>query len=68
MTPKEKAIELIQKYVNLHTYNDSINIRKCALITVEEIIEETSKREGINDEIIIFNKYWTLVKYEIESL
>ena len=73
MTPKEKAIELVQKYfisVEVFYKQDSIpnilkapmtrkSFKECALIAVEEIIEHCNYA----------NKwYWQDVKQEIESL
>jgi len=62
MTPKEKAKELFDKYnktVNTITYTP---IKKCALIAVDEILNEywshdTKRRD-----------YWNEVKQEIEKL
>jgi hypothetical protein len=62
MTPKAKALELLNKYYNLFNPDyPNINVlfkdcKKCALITVDELIEETGK------------KYWYNVKQEIEKL
>ncbi len=70
MTPKEKAIELVEKYkpmVNGYVgssmlsnteYPETIleNAKRCALIPVEMMIEETR------------TKYWYDVKYEIQNL
>jgi hypothetical protein len=60
MTPKEKAKELFDKYnktVNTITYTP---IKKCALIAVGEILE--------NSHTNVFTKYWNEVKQEIEKL
>jgi hypothetical protein len=68
MTPKEKAKELIDKFVLLD--NDifcSINYlysKQCALIAVAEIINVTV---GLNGWIDGF-QYWEEVKQEIEKL
>ena len=59
MTPKEKAKELIDKYLNAD-YTD-INIhgaKQCALIAVDEILEEC--RIGMD-------WYWQEVKEEINN-
>jgi hypothetical protein len=65
MTPKEKAIELyyiFTMYAPLHSDN-----KQCALIAVDEIIEEV--REYCDDN---FHQdrlvYWQEVKIEIEKL
>jgi hypothetical protein len=70
MTPKEKAIELVDKYrtyvriADKYDYNlseDEIHISKqCALITVDEIIE--------SDTQFCYGNYWQEVKQEIEKL
>jgi hypothetical protein len=68
MTPKEKAIELVDKY--LRTYPIGINptvtisyttneAKQCALIAVDEIIDEC--RVGMD-------WFWQEVKEEIELL
>ncbi len=61
MTPKEKAEELFDKYVDyVRMYNDDtprLDMQKqCALIAVDELIKETAK------------KFWYEVKQEIEKL
>lgn len=67
MTPKEKAEELISKFVSISLSQyvdlvDGIRIRlakECALITVDEIIEHCNYA----------NKwYWQEVKKEIELM
>ena len=71
MTPKEKAQELVDKYVSLtdgwvYGIKNWEHKKKCALIAVNEIIE---LRKGyfdctnpMNDE-----SYWQKVKKEIEN-
>jgi hypothetical protein len=66
MTPKEKAKELIDKFIHSESqdgYNDVRDIHaaiRCALIAVEQILE------------IIFSdydwQYWNEVKKELEKL
>lgn len=60
MTPKEKADELFDKYNYLlsnHIFNGPFDIAKqCALIAVDEIINEEEA------------DYWDKVKQEIELL
>ena len=68
MTPKEKAKELVHKYVDLTdgwVYGiKNWNYKKqCALIAVDELIYET-QFEVPN----VRQKYWIDVKYEIEKL
>ena len=76
MTPKEKAIELIEKY-KLLDYNSNLSIEKskqCALIAVSEIfkhieyifkeLEKDNLPNRFTDEI----EYWECVEQEIEKL
>ena len=71
MTPKEKAEELVNKYITnqnfwyLKNLVDGLRIsqaRKCAIIAVDEIIDLLC--HDINP---LFN-YWFEVKKEIEKL
>jgi hypothetical protein len=68
MIPKEKAIELLDKYVYYaRMYNDDtprLDMQKeCVLIAVDELIYET-QFEVPN----IRQRYWIEVKQEIEKL
>jgi hypothetical protein len=65
MTPKEKALELIKKYsfVEIAHYTSIHEVKECALIAVDEIIEITSESYDI-DHI----NWWQEVKQEIEKL
>ncbi len=68
MTPKEKAIDLHNKYVNLSNVNASseyiqYQAKKCALIAVDEII--LNLKDSVPFEIIMF---YIQVKQEIENL
>ena len=66
MTPKEKAEELIEKYLNM---NDGLiqefipipieGARQCALIAVDEVLKECSWEQ---------TGFWISVKQEIENL
>jgi hypothetical protein len=64
MTPKEKAIELVDKYnkdIMLYwdlSYNQA---KKCALIAVDELIANEHLECGDSP-------YWIRVKKEIETL
>lgn len=69
MTPKEKAEELVHKYrmllMNTDTdYGEEILVSilslQCALIAIDEIIDEVSSLVKI--------EYWHQVKKEIEKL
>ena len=61
MTPKEKAQELIDKYLNVALL-DKYESKQCALIAVEEIITNRERIKGID------KLYWQEVKQEIEKL
>jgi len=62
MTPKEKAIELLDKFIQ--TNGNSFFAKECALITVGEILNALSYKVSTNFEEI---KYYVEVKQEIEN-
>ena len=72
MTPKEKAKELIQKYLKM---NDGLieefipipkeGAKQCALVAVDEIIHYLEIVLGVDKEDF---EYWQEVKEEIEKL
>jgi hypothetical protein len=73
MTPKDKAIELVENfsetlpkrvYGNL-IEQDWISAKRCALIAVEEILEIVSSDESM---LITELQFWQQVKQEIENL
>ena len=70
MTPKEKAIELFDKFNKPDTthYPYVHNAQQCALIAVDEIAKCTKheKQEFENDRFS--EHYWDEVKQEIEAL
>jgi len=79
MTPKEKAHELFNKYYS-HRWQEHKSTRvykttsmtksaakKCALIAVDEVIEELSEHQYSN-EIDISKYFWNEVKTEISNL
>ena len=70
MTPKEKALELIEKFkINDYDWIASDNlycVKQHALVTVDEILNIVYKRHKING--IDANEYWNQVKNEIEAL
>jgi hypothetical protein len=82
MTPKEKAKELVKKFINAKKYSNSQNAmseelaKQCALIAVDEIIIsclETTKLYESNDMINSDLScqpigYYEEVKQEIELL
>jgi hypothetical protein len=61
MTPKEKARELVDKFINATDYNGYGT--ECALIAVDELIYET-QFEVPN----IRQRYWQQVKQEINGI
>ena len=78
MTPKEKAIELIDKFNN-HTVKELVYLKngkviegkteakQCALIAVDEILKAVNNP----DETYLMKhsvEYWSQVKQEIENL
>ena len=74
MTPKEKAIELVDKY-KLLDYSSNLSIEKskqCALIAVDEIIDLlpninlTPPIQRRPDKF--YFQYWVIVKQSIEKL
>ncbi len=69
MTPKEKAFELAHKFrlleirtsENSHMMISMADAKQCALIAVEEILQQILWDKGAV-------KYWNEVKQEIENL
>jgi len=82
MTPKEKAIELVDKFYqttpNEYFVNEPIGIKgryksweqakRCALIAVDEIIKTGPLKMIDWGEIISDKPFWIEVKQEIEKL
>jgi hypothetical protein len=75
MTPKEKAIELVDKF--LRTYKVSLyppfnkasdEAKQCALIAVDEIINANPHSNPLNTNVYSTMKYWQEVKQELEKL
>lgn len=76
MTPKEKAIQLVNKYLCVDDYykRDSgcrisqYEAKQCAIIAVDEIIELIEK--SYYDENIIKGAklYWNGIKQEIKNI
>jgi hypothetical protein len=67
MTLKEKAKELIDKYqfVYIQNYTSMFEVKECALIAVDEVIEALHEHHWQNRLII---NYWEEVKQEIVKL
>ncbi len=71
MSAKDKAIELYEKmYWHFRTKADSDICKQCALIAVDEIIEECYKWSGGDNSTWDRERFnfWTEVKREIENL
>ena len=70
MTPKEKALQLVHRYVDLtdgwvYGAKNWEHKKQCALIAVAEIIK--AMRKGV-PEVGFGTGYWSEVKQEIEKL
>ena len=73
MTPKEKAQELVLRYLRLQEPNYNWFhkglAKQCALIAVDELIDSYTKEKSygyiISDKII---PYWEEVKQEIKNI
>jgi hypothetical protein len=63
MTPKEKAIELYNKFYGIPLYIKTI--KQCCNIVVNEILNDMTIRLGLDKEDF---EYWEEVKQEIEKL
>lgn len=64
MTPKEKAEELVNRFIYRRTdYVEIDDAKQCALIAVDEILDNNL---WFKDEVN--NNYWQEVKHEIEKL
>jgi hypothetical protein len=65
MTAKEKAKELVDKYsfVEIQHYTSMFEVKQCALIAVDEILEELIEKDFANR-----FSYWQEVKREIQQL
>ena len=75
MTPKEKAIELVQRFTKIESFHIHERVvfmplpeaKQCALIAVDEILSElTEIPYGL--EYLNRLNYWLEVKQEIEKL
>jgi hypothetical protein len=73
MTPKEKAIELYHKFYNTsshphHVESRKNNAKQCALIAVDEILNNWKDEASIQFPYGKVITYWNIVKEEIEEL
>ena len=70
MTPKEKANELVDRFDNIDVLGEEHNgyiAQQCALIVVDEIINQDKGAFDLG-EINYHFEYWWNVKEEIEKL
>ena len=72
MTPKEKAIDLTADFYDIKSNEPDYGMewemaKKCALISVDEIIKQLTPIEEAPNNKDAFN-YWEEVKNEIENL
>ena len=77
MTPKEKAKDLVDKYLDIDSKYEYLSYsmaKQCALIAVDEILEwpqvhDLEKICDYSDEFYVRpSRYWTEVKQEIEEI
>ena len=77
MTPKEKAEELVKKFMNLNLEKIKLadyskiyypTAKQCALIAIIEIINSNPHSNPFNTDIYSTMQYWIDVKNEINSL
>jgi len=69
MTPKEKAIELVNKYLQI--YDGRLQqAKQCALIAVDEILDELLEIVMVTSSkyIVKHTNYYQEIKQEIEKL
>ena len=68
MTPKEKAIELFDKYDSfLYKEYNNLEAKKCALIAVDDILN-CIEHMNIEFNLNLSSSDWKEVKQEIEKL
>jgi diphthamide biosynthesis methyltransferase len=69
MTPKEKALELIEKYqfIYIQNYTSMHEVTECALSTVDEILSATNEMVHENTGYYT-DEYWHEVKSETEKI
>lgn len=76
MTPKEKAKELVEKFIpHTRVFHETLgwedyidSAKKCALIAVDEIILSNPHSNPFNTDVYSTMDYWLQVKTEIENL
>jgi hypothetical protein len=72
MTPKEKALQLVHRYVDLtdgwvYGTKNWEHKKQCALIAVDEVVAQIEPSVSM-DVISARIEYWQQVKQEIEKL
>ena len=67
MTPKQKAIELVDMFIFEH-YATHDYAKQCALIAVQMIINDNPHSNPLNTNVYSTMQYWQDVKQEIEKL
>ena len=72
MKPKEKAEELVLKYLridnNTKEWLNKHMAKQCALITVNEIINSNPHSNPFNTDVYSTMEFWIQVKKEIQKL
>jgi len=68
MTPKEKAIELVNKYLRIYD-GRVLQAKQCSLIAVDELINHSMPSSEFGGYVQSYTiEYWEEVKQEIEKL
>jgi hypothetical protein len=69
MTPKEKAIELVNDMTfRCRECDNEMKAKFCAIRAVEEILDATKIYSKRKDQEPMYSIYWEMVKIEIENL
>lgn len=68
MTPKEKAIDLVEDMHDAPEMGYNEHARQCALIAVDEILNLSKIASLRRNEVYMELEYWIEVKQEIEKL
>ncbi len=72
MTPQQKAQKLVNEFYRIIPLDkmslDFDLAKKCALISVDEVLEATKRYDYTLGPKPSYNDYWLKVKYQIEKL
>ena len=68
MKAKEKAEQLVERFTMDNTRQGERNGIKCALISVDEIINSNPHSNPLNTDVYSTMNYWLEVKNEINKL